>query len=161
MPALTSLDPAVTAVCGGDGIVVAKVASGRRDVSRRGVLVAPSAFIRPHLYVADVPGRPLRLIHSVQTGPPLPTVGELLRRLHTAADPGRIEVARAIATEPRSAGEIAALWGLDATLVNRHLRTLAAAGLAQPLRRGRFVQHQLDLAAVQALGRDLASLLLR
>jgi DNA-binding MarR family transcriptional regulator len=59
-----------------------------------------------------------------------------LRRGSAAAaghrsSPGRLEVARAIATEPRTAGEISALWHIDPTLVNRHLRALAAAGLAR------------------------------
>jgi DNA-binding transcriptional ArsR family regulator len=74
---------------------------------------------------------------------------------------GRLEVARAIATEPRTAGEIAALWNIDPTLVNRHLRALASAGLARSIRRGRFVQYQLDADAVQVLGTDLVALLLR
>jgi Family of unknown function (DUF5937)/Helix-turn-helix domain len=161
VPALVTLDPAVTPVSTGDGVAVAKIAKSRHDVSRRGLLVAPSAFIRPHLYVADVPRRPLLVIHPVQAGPPVPAVVELVRRLETVANPGRLEVARAIATEPRTSGEVAALWRLDPTLVNRHLRALAAVGLARTTRRGRFVQYQLDNAAVQALGTDLASLLLR
>lgn len=159
--ALTSLDPAVTPGAAGDGVTIAKVAKGRHDVSPRGLRVAPSAFIRPHLYVADVPGQPLLLIHPVHAGPPVPEAGRLLRRLDTVASPGRLEVARAIATEPRTAGEVAELWRLDPTLVNRHLRALAAAGLARTTRRGRFVQYQLDIDAVRSLGTDLAALLLR
>jgi hypothetical protein len=46
-------------------------------------------------------------------------------------------------------------------MANRHLRALAAVGLARTTRRGRFVQYELDLAAVEALGADLAALLLR
>lgn len=159
--ALAALNPALMPVSAGDGVSVAKMAKGRHDVSRRGLLVAPSAFIRPHLYVADVPGQPLLLIHPVRPGPPVPTVGELIRRLDTVANAGRLEVARAIATEPRTAGEVAERWRLDPTLANRHLRALAAAGLARTTRRGRFVQYQLDVTAVQALGTDLALLLLR
>jgi DNA-binding transcriptional ArsR family regulator len=157
--ALASTDAAVTAVAG--GVVLTKVQSRRHDVARRGLLVAPSAFIRPHLYVADVPGRPLLVIHPALRGGAVPTAAELLRRLEVAAHPGRLEVARAIATEPRTAGEIAALWGMDATLVNRHLRALAAAGLAATTRRGRFVQYRLDVAVIEALGTDLVAMLLR
>jgi DNA-binding transcriptional ArsR family regulator len=157
--ALTATDPAVTRA--GRGISIAKVASARHDVSRRGLLVAPSGRIAPHLYVADVPGQPLLLIHPVTPGPPAPPVAQLRRRLDTVAHRGRQEVARAIATEPRTAGEIAGLWNLDPALVNRHLRALAAAGLARPTRRGRFVQYQLDAGAVAAVGTDLAALLLR
>lgn len=157
--ALCAADPAVTPAPG--GVVLAKVQSRRHDVARRGLLVAPSTLIRPHLYVADVPGQPLLLIHPAAPGGPVPAAAVLLSRLTAAAHPGRLEVARAIATEPRTAGEIAALWGMDATLVNRHLRALAAAGLAAGTRRGRFVQYRLETGVIDALGSDLLSLLLR
>ena len=158
--ALAGIDPAVTATPA--GLVLAKVQSRRHDASRRGLLVAPSTLIRPHLYVADVPGEPLLVIHPAErASEAVPSVAELLKRLEVAAHPGRLEVARAIATEPRTAGEIAALWGMDPTLVNRHLRALAAAGLAATTRRGRFVQYRLDVAVIEALGTDLVAMLLR
>jgi hypothetical protein len=160
-PALAALDPSVTAAASGGGVSIAKIQSARHDVSRRGLRVAPSSYIWPHLYVANVPGHPLLLIHPVHGGPPAPRVGELLGRLDAVAHRGRLEVARAIATEPRTAGEIAALWGIDPTLVNRYLRALQAAGLARATRHGRFVRYQLDAAAVAALGTDLLALLLR
>jgi hypothetical protein len=46
----------------------------------------------------------------------VPSAADLLRRLGTVAHRGRLEVARAIATEPRTAGEISALWHIDPTL---------------------------------------------
>jgi DNA-binding transcriptional ArsR family regulator len=159
--ALAALDPSVTQTATSDTVRVAKVQNARHDVSRRGLCAAPSSFIRPHLYVADVPGHPLLIIHPVEAGPPAPSAAELLRRLDAVAHPGRLEVARAIATEPRTAGEIATLWNMDPTLVNRHLRALASAGLARATRRGRFVRYHLDADVVDALGRDLLALLLR
>ena len=66
----------------------------------------------------------------------MPSAADLLLRLGIMARRGVLEVARAVATEPRTAGEISALWHIDPTLVNRHLRTLAAAGLARTARRG-------------------------
>ncbi|MEV4533358.1 DUF5937 family protein [Asanoa sp. NPDC049518] len=157
--ALATLDPSITVA--GAGVSIAKVAKRRHDVSGRGLVVVPSTLIRPHLYVADVPGRPLVLIHPVDAGPPVLTTRDVLRRLAALANPGRLEVARAIATEPRTAGEVADLWHVDPTLVNRHLRALAAAGLARATRRGRFVQYELDASAVEGLGGDLIGLLLR
>lgn len=162
--ALASLDSSIRPTSGDNGVTIAKVQSRRHDVSRRGLAVAASAFVWPHLYVGNVPGQPLLLIYPVSSGGrpdrvlPMP---EVVDRAATLAHPARLEVARAIATEPRTAGEISTLWGMDATLVNRHLRTLAAAGLARPTRRGRFVQYGLDLDAVRGLGDDLALLLLR
>lgn len=137
------------------GVSVAKLQNTRHDVARRGLAVAPSAFVHPHLYVADVPG------HPVDAGPSVPSVAGLVTQFETVANRGRLEVARAIATEPRTAGEIAALWHVDPTLVNRHLRALAAAGLATTVRRGRYVQYRLDTSAVERLGSDLVRLLLR
>jgi DNA-binding transcriptional ArsR family regulator len=157
--ALATLDASVRPAPG--GVRIGKAHNARHDVSRRGLLVAPSTLIRPHLYVADVPGQPLLLIHPASPGPPVPTVPELLRRLDAVAHRGRLEVARAIATEPRTAGEIAALWHIDPTLVTRQLRALRAAGLARATRRGRFVQYQLDSAAIESLGTDLLGFLLR
>lgn len=154
-------DPVDTVRDGGAGVRVAKVQSARHDVSRRGLLVSPSTLIRPHLYVADVPGHPVLLIHPADEGAPVPSAAELLRRLEVAAHHARLEVARAIATEPRTAGEVAALWGIDPTLVTRHLRALASAGLARTTRRGRFVQYRLDADAIDALGTDLLRFLLR
>lgn len=159
--ALTGLDPSITAV-GVGTVSIAKVQSRRHDLSGRGLTVVASAFVSPHLYVADIPGEPLLLIHPVDPARgPVPSAAQLLRRLDAAANPGRLEVARAIATEPRTAGEIADLWGMDSTLVTRHLRALSAAGLARGTRRGRFVQYRLDLEAVRGIGGDLLMLLLR
>ncbi len=159
--ALTGLDPSITATPAAGTVSIAKVQNARHDVSRRGLLAAASSFTRPHLYVADVPGRPLLLVYPARPGPPVPRAQDLLRRADALAHRGRLEVARAIATEPRTAGEIAALWNVDPTLVNRHLRVLAAAGLAEPVRRGRFVQYQLSPASIETLGADLLALLLR
>lgn len=161
--ALTTLDPAVTRTA--SGVSIAKLQNARHDVSRRGLLVAPSTFVHPHLYVANVPGRPLLLIHPVAAAvpdrPANTTVTTLLHQLQTLAHQGRLEVARAIATEPRTAGEIAALWKIDPTQVNRYLRTLAAAGLATTSRHGRFVRYRLNTDAVEGLGGHLLRLLLR
>ncbi len=157
---LATIDPSVTVTATGS-VSIAKVQNARHDVSGRGLLVAPSSLIRPHLYVANVPGHPLLLIHPAEAGPSVPSAADLLRRLDTVAHRGRLEVARAIATEPRTAGEISALWNIDPTLVNRHLRALATAGLARTARRGRFVQYQLDAGVIEQLGTDLLALLLR
>ena len=162
--ALAALDPSITATANDGGVTIAKVQSARHDVGRRGLAVALSHFVWPHVYVGNVPGQPLLLIcpterHERPGG--VDSVPEVMSRLTTLAHHGRLEVARAIATEPRTAGEIAALWRIDPTLVNRHLRALSAAGLARTTRRGRFVQYSLDHDAVRALGDEVMLLLLR
>lgn len=72
-----------------------------------------------------------------------------------------LDVARAIAGEPRTAQEIAGLWGMDTTAVTRHLRALASCGLASARRQGRYVRYQLDADAVRRLGADVLALLQR
>lgn len=160
--ALAALDPSITA-SSRDAVTIAKVQSRRYNVAERGLVCLPSAFIRPHLYLADVPERPLILIYPIDEvrDDTAPAVNELTDRLDAMTSPGRLEVARAIATEPRTAGEIADLWSMDVTLVTKHLRTLASAGLATTTRRGRFVQYALDRDAVARLGDELLGLLLR
>ena len=145
--ALTTIDPSVAVTASGS-VSIAKVQNTRHDVSRRGLLVAPSSLIWPHLYVANVPRHPLLLIHPAEAGPSVPSAADLLQRLGTVAHRERLEVARAIATEPRTAGEISALWHIDPTLVNRHLRALAAAGLARTARRGQRPQVPVDQGRV-------------
>ncbi|MFI6478610.1 DUF5937 family protein [Nonomuraea sp. NPDC050663] len=159
--ALAAVDSSVEVTPAGVTVHIAKIQAARHDVSRRGLVVAPSTFIRPHLYVADVPGRPLLLLHPVDAGSAVPSAAAVRRRLEVLAHAGRLEVARAIATEPRTAGEIAMLWNVDPTQVNRHLRALAGAGLATTERQGRFVRYQLAADVLEELGRDVLSLLLR
>jgi hypothetical protein len=86
--ALATLDPSIT-VTGPGSISIAKVQNARHDVSRRGLLVAPSGLIWPHLYVANVPRYPLLLIHPAEAGPSVPSVTDLLQRLGTVAHRGR------------------------------------------------------------------------
>jgi DNA-binding transcriptional ArsR family regulator len=160
--ALAGVDASIRATAGGGGVTIAKVQNVRHDVARRGLAVAFSVYVWPHLYVGNVPGQPLLLLCPVEPPPvPVRTMSDVIARAEALAHPGRLEVARAIATEPRTAGEISMLWNMDQTLVNRHLRSLASAGLARTTRRGRFVQYGLDLDAVRGLGDELALLLLR
>ena len=69
--ALATIDSSVTVTVRGS-VSIAKVQNARHDVSRHGLLVVPSSLVRPHLYVADVPRRPLLLIHAAEVGPSVP-----------------------------------------------------------------------------------------
>jgi DNA-binding transcriptional ArsR family regulator len=82
-------------------------------------------------------------------------------RLEALAAPDRLQICRAVASEPRTAGEIAALWGLNSTQVTRHLRALTRAGLVTAERQGRFVAYRLDEQVMRALGTDLLDLVMR
>lgn len=74
--ALATIDTSVTVTAAGS-VSIAKVQNARHDVSRRGLLVAPSTFIRPHLYVANAPRHPLLLIYPADAGPPVPSHNRL------------------------------------------------------------------------------------
>jgi len=161
--ALTGLDPAFHRGRVAGTVVLAKVQSKRHDVTLRGLRVAPSFFGSPHVYVADVTGQPVLVVHPIRSArsEPVPSAAEIRLRLTMLATSGRLEVARAIAGESRTAQEIASLWGMDATAVTRHLRALASSGLANAQRQGRYVRYRLDADAVQRLGADALDLLQR
>ncbi|GAB2627086.1 hypothetical protein Aab01nite_80210 [Paractinoplanes abujensis] len=146
----------------GDGTVVLDKIRGKRlsAAERPGLVLIPSSAVAPHLYLADEPALPITVIYPPVGSAPL-TAGVLHRRLQALAHPERLQVARAITTEARSASEISRLWHLQRSRVARHLRTLHEAGLAHCHRSGRSVLYRLDMTAVNALGTDLSQVLLR
>ncbi len=145
-----------------DSIVVQKVQNKRIDLAERSVLLVPSNFIAPHLFLGEVPGEPLTVIYPAGgRGAAVPTAQVIRQRLEALAVADRLQVCRAVASEPRTAGEIAALWNLNATQVTRHLRALTRVGLVTAERQGRFVAYRLDEQAVRNLGTDLLDLVMR
>jgi DNA-binding transcriptional ArsR family regulator len=145
-----------------DSVVVQKVQNKRIDLAARSVLLVPSNFIAPHVFLGEVPGEPLTVIYPAaakRTGVPAAQV--VRTRLEALAAPDRLQICRAVASEPRTAGEIAALWGLNSTQVTRHLRALTRAGLVTAERQGRFVAYRLDEQVMRALGTDLLDLVMR
>ncbi|MBL7260140.1 ArsR/SmtB family transcription factor [Paractinoplanes lichenicola] len=146
----------------GDGTVVLDKIRGKQlsAAERPGLVLIPSPAVSPHLYLADEPSLPITVIYPPAGSAPL-AAGVLHRRLQALAHPERLQVARAITTEARSASEISRLWHLQRSRVARHLRTLEQAGLAHRHRDGRSVLYRLDLTAINALGTDLSQVLLR
>jgi DNA-binding transcriptional ArsR family regulator len=158
---LRSLDGSVS-VRDADSAVVQKVQSKRIDLSERSLLLVPSNYIAPHLFLGEIPGEPLTVIYPVVgAGAAVPTAQQMLGRLEALAAPDRLQVCRAVASEPRTAGEIAALWGLHPTQVTRHLRALTRVGLVTAERQGRFVAYRLDESTLNHLGTDLLNLIMR
>jgi DNA-binding transcriptional ArsR family regulator len=141
---------------------VQKVQNKRIDLAERSLLLVPSNFIAPHLFLGEVPGEPLTVIYPAGgRGAAVPTAQVIRQRLEALAVADRLQVCRAVASEPRTAGEIAALWNLNATQVTRHLRALTRVGLVTAERQGRFVAYRLDEQAVRNLGTDLLDLVMR
>ncbi|WP_199510160.1 ArsR/SmtB family transcription factor [Nucisporomicrobium flavum] len=158
--ALSGLSPAIAV--GEDGrVAIDKVQSKSLAVSERGLVLVPTVFGTPHVYVADEAGRPV-VVHYPFPPPERAADRRLaLRRLDVLAHPARLEVCRAIAVEPRSAREIARLWRLDETAVTKHLSALRAAGLVRAERVGHFVRYSLEASAIQTIGADLLGVLRR
>jgi DNA-binding transcriptional ArsR family regulator len=145
-----------------DSVVVQKVQSKRIDVAQRSILLVPSNFIAPHLFLGELPGEPLTVIYpAAGPGVAVPTARAVRDRLEALAGPDRLQVCRAVASEPRTAGEIATIWGLNPTQVTRHLRALTRAGLVTAERQGRFVAYRLDEDALRRIGTDLLDLVMR
>ncbi len=158
---LCSLDGAIS-VRDKDSLVVQKVQNKRIDLAERSLLLVPSNYIAPHLFLGEVPGEPLTVIYpAAGRGPAVPTAQQVRSRLEALAVPERLFVCRAVASEPRTAGEIAGLWGLHPTQVTRHLRALTRAGLVTAERQGRFVAYRLDETAMRNLGTELLDLVMR
>ncbi|MET7283241.1 DUF5937 family protein [Kribbella sp. NPDC005582] len=158
---LQSLDSSI-AVRDHDSAVVQKVQNKRIDLTDRSLLLVPSNHIAPHLFLGEIPGAPLTVIYpATGRGPAVPTAQEIKARLEALAAPDRLQVCRAVASEPRTAGEIAALWNLHPTQVTRHLKALTRANLVTAERQGRFVTYHLNEPTFQSLGAHLLTLILR
>ncbi|MFD9353876.1 DUF5937 family protein [Streptomyces sp. NPDC060031] len=129
-----------------------------------GLVFVPTNFGWPHLLVLHAPGwRPV--VHYPLDSPelaPAPGSVELLqRRMEALAHPMRMMLCRSLARAPYTTGELAAVYGITAPEVSRHLAVLKKAGLLHTRRQGRYAQHQLDLSVVARIGSDFIEGILR
>lgn len=128
------------------------------------LLVVPSLLCHPHVLVqseadqAPVIQYPLQRQAPQRALPPLPVTA---RRLEALADPSRLELCGLIAREARATQELAAMTGLTAPTVSRHLKLLRDAGVVTSSQHGHFRMHELDLEVVESLGQALVASLLR
>ncbi|MEV0254090.1 DUF5937 family protein [Streptomyces sp. NPDC050732] len=129
-----------------------------------GVTFVPSTFGWPHLIVRQAPGwRPV--VGYPVSAPELrpgPRTSQLMeKRLMAVAHPARIRLCWALARAPYTTSELAQGFGLSASEVSRHLKTLREAEMLTTRRHGRYVQHQLDVTVVARLGSDFLESILR
>ncbi len=75
------------------------------------------------------------------------------------ADATRRQILELLRAGPRSAGDIAARFGLSAATVSHHLAVLRDAGLIIDERRGKYIYYQLDTSVVEDLMAWAAGLL--
>ncbi|MER5887474.1 DUF5937 family protein [Streptomyces sp. NPDC001941] len=128
-----------------------------------GLSLVPSSFGWPHLMVLHAPGwRPV--IHYPVAGAnvPVPASVEVLKlRMEALAHPVRMRLCRYLARAPYTTTELADAFGVTAPEISRQLALLKKAGLVSTRRRGRYVLHQLDVAAVARIGSDFLETVLR
>ncbi|KUH37881.1 MULTISPECIES: DUF5937 family protein [Streptomyces] len=128
-----------------------------------GVTFVPTSFGWPHLLVLHAPG--WRPVVQYPVGAPAmsgPASVELLqRRMEALAHPLRMRLCRQLARGSYTTSELADTYGITPPEVSRHLSVLKKAELVAVRRRGRYVLHQLDVAAVARIGSDFLEAVLR
>ncbi|QLE73298.1 helix-turn-helix transcriptional regulator [Streptomyces rectiverticillatus] len=161
--AMAAVSTAVSLGAGGTRIVFDKLQNGRATAYADGLTFIPTAFGWPHLIVLNRPGWQPMVQYPV-AAPELPkgTALQLVQhRMEALAHPVRMRLCRTLARGPHTTSELAAVFGLTAPEVSRHIAVMKKAGLLATRRRGRYVLHQLDLPVVARLGSDFLETVLR
>ncbi|MEU6662658.1 DUF5937 family protein [Streptomyces sp. NPDC046821] len=144
-------------------ITVDKLTEGRTATEDGGLVLVPTSLGWPHLLVLHRYGWQPAFTYPVAS-PGLatpPTVEQLTRRMAALAHPVRMRLCRHLARGAYTTSELVDAHGMTAPEISRHLTVLKKAGLITARRRGRYVQHQLDLTAVARLGSDFIEGVLR
>jgi DNA-binding transcriptional ArsR family regulator len=161
--ALASVSSAVTLDESGNRIIVDKLGDGRSATADGGLLLVPTSLGRPHLMVLHRYGWQPVLHYPVTSPDPAapPSVEQLTLRMAALSHPVRMRMCRSLARSAFTTSELAEIHGMTAPEISRHLGALKKAGLLTTRRRGRYVLHQLDVAAVARLGSDFLEGILR
>ncbi|MFG2789851.1 DUF5937 family protein [Streptomyces sp. NPDC048419] len=161
--ALAAVSPAVALDEAAGAITVDKLSVGRTATKDRGLLLVPTSLGWPHLSVLYWHGwQPV--LHYPVGSPELtapPSVQQLALRMTALSHPVRMRICRYLARSAYTTSELAQAHDMTAPEISRHLGVLKKAGLITTRRRGRYVQHQLDIAVVARLGSDFLEGILR
>jgi DNA-binding transcriptional ArsR family regulator len=155
--ALLSLSPSSARLDSPARVVLDKVHHAVLSPARTPVLLLPTRYGAPHLLVKDEPGLPPVVHFPVDA----PEIGVTLARSRMLAltDPRRVRLCRLIARQAMTTADLADRLSMTRPQVSRHLRALRDLGLVRVERNGRYVHYRLDLAAVERIGRDVATAL--
>jgi len=160
---LAAASPAITLDEGAAEITVDKLSVGRTTTGDGPLILVPTSLGWPHLAVLYRPGwQPV--VHYPVGSPELaapPSVEQLALRMTALSHPVRMRICRHLARSAWTTSELAQAHGMTAPEISRHLSVLKKAGLITTRRRGRYVQHQLDIAVVARLGSDFLEGILR
>ncbi|MET7611243.1 DUF5937 family protein [Streptomyces seoulensis] len=160
--ALSSLSGAVSLDEEAGIVTIDKLLVGRGSTGDGGLILVPTSLGWPHVMVLHrYDWQPVITYPAKATRPKAPTVEQLTLRMEALAHPARLRLCRHLARSPHSTSELADAHGMSAPEISRHLAVLKKAGLITSCRQGRYVQHQLDLAAVSRLGSDFIEGVLR
>ena len=119
------------------------------------LVLVPSAFAWPHVYVNCDPPWPLHVVYPApfvarDARPQVPDE-ELIRLLRALGDDVRLRALRLIAERPRSTQELAPLVGISEAGLSKQLRALADAGLVTSRRDGYYVLYSLVPERIEPL----------
>lgn len=155
--ALAALSPSSARLADPPRVVFDKVHHAVISPARTPLLLVPTRYGAPHLVVKNEPGLPPVLHFPVDA----PAVGVTLARSRMLAltDPSRVRLCRLIARQSMTTADLADRLSMTRPQVSRHLRALRDLGLVRTERNGRYVHYGLDLAAVDRIGRDVATAL--
>lgn len=84
------------------------------------------------------------------------TRAEIADLFHLLGDPTRLGIVYACLAEPKSAGAIADVMGISASLASHHLRLLKAAHIVRAERRGRNIFYVAADAHIRRILIDMA-----
>lgn len=161
--ALAAVSPAVALDEDAAQITVDKLSVGSAATEDGTLLLVPTSLGWPHLSVLYRHGwQPV--LHYPVGSPELaapPSVDQLALRMTALSHPVRMRICRHLARSAYTTSELAQVHGMTAPEISRHLGVLKKAGLITTRRRGRYVQHQLDIAVVARLGSDFLEGILR
>ncbi len=144
-------------------ITVDKITTGRTTTGSGGLVLVPTSLGWPHVMVLHRKGWQACITYPI-SAPGLttpPTVEQLTRRMAALAHPVRMRLCRHLARGSYTTSELADAHGMTAPEISRHLSVLKKADLITTRRRGRYVQHQLDISVVSRLGSDFIEGVLR
>ncbi|MGW2225117.1 DUF5937 family protein [Streptomyces formicae] len=161
--ALKAMSGSVSLDESGRLITVDKISVGRTATGQGGLVIVPTSLGWPHLWVLHRKGWQAAITYPISS-PGLnspPTVEQLTRRMAALAHPMRMRLCRHLARGAYTTSELADAHGMTAPEISRHLSVLKKADLVSTRRRGRYVQHQLDIGVVSRLGSDFIEGVLR
>ncbi|MYW70267.1 metalloregulator ArsR/SmtB family transcription factor [Streptomyces sp. SID8379] len=161
--ALTAVSGSVSLDAEGRTVIVDKISVGRAEAGDGHLVLAPTSLGWPHLWVLHRAGWQPMITYPISspglTAPP--SVEQLTLRMSALAHPVRMRLCRHLARGSYTTSELADAHGMTAPEISRHLSVLKKAGLVTTRRKGRYVQHQLDLSVVSRLGADFIEGVLR